>query len=206
MAKSYLIMNRSLLKPKRSAKLQTKMAQTLRIRHIIVGLAMFVAALIFLLWAPAGQASGSRSFPLPNPAGLRPSYGPGYHGRSSPAEINRATNSTLGFSKIFVIGLPERTDKRDAMVLTSSLTGFNLDFIDGVKGESVPDKAFPFGRNREDLPNAYLGSWRSHMNAVRRQVSLHHAASHLFVWKGAWSGTGQRPAADAVCYSTLLVY
>ncbi|KAK7962394.1 uncharacterized protein PG986_003219 [Apiospora aurea] len=86
--------------------------------------------------------------------------------------MNRVTNSTLGFSKIFVIGLPERTDKRDAMTLTSSLTGFNLEWIDGVKGEAVPDKAIPFGKNRDNLPNTYLGSWRSHMNAIRRQVLL----------------------------------
>lgn len=158
------------------------MAQSLRIRHIILTIAIFVAALTFLLWAPPGQASESRPLPLLNPTGSGPSYGPGYHGSSTPNEINRVTNSTLGFSKIFVIGLPERTDKRDAMTLTSSLTGFSLEWIDGVKGESVPDKAIPFQRNREDLPNTYLGSWRGHMNAVRRQVSLHRC-SHLFIGK-----------------------
>jgi len=51
----------------------------------------------------------------------------------------------LGFEKIFAIGLPERSDKRDALALTSSLTGFKIDWVDGVKGESVPDKALPFG-------------------------------------------------------------
>ncbi|KAK8074903.1 glycosyltransferase family 25 protein, partial [Apiospora hydei] len=112
--------------------------------------------------------------PSPTSAPVVPGllYGPEYHGQSSPADINRVTNSTLGFSKIFVIGLPERTDKRDAMTLTSSLTGFNLEWIDGVKGEAVPDKAIPFGKNRDNLPNTYLGSWRSHMNAIRRQVLL----------------------------------
>jgi len=151
-----------------------KMAQTLRMRQIGLGLAMFVVALIFILWTPSFGESQPHSPPISTtpaaPSSSGQLFGPGYHGRSSPANINRVTNSTLGFSKIFVIGLPERTDKRDAMTLTSSLTGFNLEFIDGVKGEAVPDKAIPFGKSRDTLPNTYLGSWRSHMNAVRRQV------------------------------------
>ncbi|KAK8064953.1 hypothetical protein PG994_007591 [Apiospora phragmitis] len=148
------------------------MAQTLRMRQIGLGIATFVVAIIFILWSPRRREYQpySPSISTPVPASSGRSFGPDYHGQSSPADINRVTNSTLGFSKIFVIGLPERTDKRDAMTLTSSLTGFNLEFIDGVKGEAVPDKAIPFGKNRDNLPNTYLGSWRSHMNAVRRQV------------------------------------
>jgi len=72
-------------------------------------------------------------------------------------------NSTLGFEKVFAIGLPERSDKRDALALTSSLTGFKIDWVDGVKGESVPDKALPFGVDRVVLWENNLGSWRGHM-------------------------------------------
>lgn len=54
-------------------------------------------------------------------------YGKDYRGRSSPAEINRVTNDTLGFSKIFAVGLPERSDKRDALTLTAALTGFHVE-------------------------------------------------------------------------------
>ena len=72
-------------------------------------------------------------------------------------------NSTLGFEKIFAIGLPERSDKRDALALTSSLTGFKIDWIEGVKGESVPDKALPFGVDRVALWENNVGSWRGHM-------------------------------------------
>lgn len=42
-----------------------------------------------------------------------------------------------------VLGLKERSDKRDAMVLASSLTGFDVEFVDGVKGDEVPDKVLP---------------------------------------------------------------
>lgn len=95
-------------------------------------------------------------------------YGKDYHGHSSPADINRVTNDTLGFSKVFVIGLPERSDKRDAISLTSSLTGFHVEWVDGVRGETIPDKAVPFGADRKKLWENNLGSWRGHMNAIRR--------------------------------------
>ncbi|KAI0534955.1 hypothetical protein GGR58DRAFT_480962 [Xylaria digitata] len=80
------------------------------------------------------------------------------------------TNNTLGFSNIFVIGLPERTDKRDALTLASALTGFRVEFLDGVRGESIPDQAVPPGVDREALMETNLGSWRGHMNAIQRIV------------------------------------
>ncbi|KAI1172632.1 hypothetical protein F4777DRAFT_560696 [Nemania sp. FL0916] len=84
--------------------------------------------------------------------------------------IDPVTNRTLGFSKIFAIGLPERTDKRDALTLTSALTGFDVAFIDGVRGESIPDQAVPAGIDRTALMETNLGSWRSHLNVIRRIV------------------------------------
>lgn len=82
-------------------------------------------------------------------------------------QIELVANSTLRFQKIFAVGLPERSDKRDALALTSSLTGFSVDWIDGVRGQSVPDKALPYGVDRIKLWENNLGSWRGHMNAVR---------------------------------------
>ncbi|RYP44662.1 hypothetical protein DL768_008896 [Monosporascus sp. mg162] len=76
-------------------------------------------------------------------------------------------NATLGFEKVFAIGLPERSDKRDALSLMASITGFKLTWIDGVRGSSIPDKALPFGWDRKVMPDANLGSWRSHINAIR---------------------------------------
>lgn len=97
-------------------------------------------------------------------------YGRAYKSQSTPEDVNRVTNGTLGFGKVFVVGLPERTDKRDAIALTSSLTGFDVEWVDGVRGEEVPDKAVPFGVNRGVLMETNLGSWRGHMNAIRRYV------------------------------------
>ena len=67
-----------------------------------------------------------------------------------------------------MVGLPERTDKRDAIALTSGLTGFKIEWIDGIRGESISDKALPFGVDRKQLWERNLGSWRGHMNAVRK--------------------------------------
>ncbi|KAL2072427.1 hypothetical protein VTL71DRAFT_11770 [Oculimacula yallundae] len=84
--------------------------------------------------------------------------------------IETTINDTLGFQKVFAVGLPERSDKRDALALISSLTGFKIDWIEGVRGEMVVDKALPFGVDRVKLWESNLGSWRGHMNAVRTIV------------------------------------
>ncbi|KAI1370446.1 glycosyltransferase family 25 protein [Hypoxylon crocopeplum] len=79
-------------------------------------------------------------------------------------------NETLGFEKVFVIGLPERSDKRDALTLMSALTGFKLSWIDGVIGKTISDKALPFGWDRETMRDSNLGSWRGHINVMRHIV------------------------------------
>lgn len=112
--------------------------------------------------SPAADSSSSKS------SGAEKPYGRDYHGHSTPDDINRVTNGTLGFGKVFVVGLPERTDKRDAISLSTALTGFDIEWVDGVRGETIPDKAVPFGIDRKKLMETNLGSWRGHMNAIRR--------------------------------------
>lgn len=116
----------------------------------------------------AGAADTDVGYSSLSASGAEKPYGRDYRGHSEPEDINRVANGTLGFAKVFVVGLPERTDKRDAMALTSSLTGFDVEWIDGVRGESIPDKAVPFRVDRKKLMETNLGSWRGHMNAVRR--------------------------------------
>ncbi|KAI0125494.1 glycosyltransferase family 25 protein [Xylariales sp. AK1849] len=92
---------------------------------------------------------------------------------SATAEKQRKSdvfNQTLGFDKVFVLSLPERSDKRDALSLMSALTGFSLSWIDAVRGSDVVDKALPFGWDREHLRDSNLGSWRAHVNAMRKIV------------------------------------
>ncbi|KAI9707175.1 MAG: hypothetical protein M1836_000135 [Candelina mexicana] len=99
------------------------------------------------------------------PLGPRPSTGK----QGSSAGIG-VTNATLGFEKVFVLNLEERTDKRDSLALASSLTGIKLDFRKGLKGDAVIDKALPYGVDRKTMDPGMLGSWRGHMNIVRTIV------------------------------------
>lgn len=133
-------------------------------RHIIIGVVAFFLVACFVLFTPR-----STSYHTPSSSSSSSAF-PSRIDRSSPADVNRVANGTLGFEKIFVVGLPERSDKRDAIALTSTLTGFAVDWVDGVRGESVPDKALPFGADRKKLWETNLGSWRGHMNAIRRYV------------------------------------
>ena len=77
-------------------------------------------------------------------------------------------NSTLGFQDILLISLPERTDRRDAISLITSLNGITVTkHIKGVKNEDIVQSAIPDGR----LPRGKkLGSYRSHMNAMQHIV------------------------------------
>lgn len=83
---------------------------------------------------------------------------------------------------MLAVGLPERSDKRDALTLISSLTGFKIEWVDGVKGETIKDKAVPYGVDRAKLWESNLGSWRGHMNAVRKYDS--HIIIRFFSYKG----------------------
>ncbi|KAI1880576.1 hypothetical protein JX265_000816 [Neoarthrinium moseri] len=84
--------------------------------------------------------------------------------------INDIQNGTLGFEKIFIVGLPSRTDRRDSMVLAAALSGLEIEFIDGVVGSAVPDKAIPTRPGQGRLPDPSVGSWRGHMNAIQEVV------------------------------------
>lgn len=62
------------------------------------------------------------------------------------------------FQKVFAINLPGLSDKFDAMKVSASLTGFNFDIIEGVKGEDGSEKAI--GVNVDHVRNLYGNSDR----------------------------------------------
>ncbi|KAH6659305.1 hypothetical protein BKA67DRAFT_652544 [Truncatella angustata] len=139
-------------------------------RHIQLSVVALSITLVLLYHSQIYFSSDlQRSEVIASIAKAQHLYGKDYHGQSN-SDINRVTNDTLGFSKILVVGLPERSDKRDAIALTSAATGFHVEFVDGVKGETIPDKAVPAVIDRQALGESNLGSWRGHMNAVRRIV------------------------------------
>ncbi|KAK5046158.1 hypothetical protein LTR84_008615 [Exophiala bonariae] len=77
-------------------------------------------------------------------------------------------NSTLGFQEIFVVNLPERTDKRDAMAVQASLTNITFKISPGVRGDTISEKAKPYGM--EKLRPAEVGAWRAHLNVLQKIV------------------------------------
>lgn len=74
------------------------------------------------------------------------------------------------FQKLLVINMPERTDRRDAVSLAAAVSNMKVEFLMGVRGESVPEDALPPGGSTKSiqLPKRIKGSWRSHMNALQQ--------------------------------------
>ena len=51
--------------------------------------------------------------------------------------------TTEQFEKILALGLPERSDRRDALTLMSSYQNVKLEWMDAVKGEDIKQVAWP---------------------------------------------------------------
>ena len=67
-----------------------------------------------------------------------------------------------------MINLPERTDHKDELIIAGSLLDIHFDFIPGIRGTDVPDRALPIpGDQRSQLGQGNVGSWRAHMNALQ---------------------------------------
>ena len=56
--------------------------------------------------------------------------------------------SYFQFEKVFVVSMPARTDKRDAVSISAAMTDFRFDWVDGVDGTLVSPKAIPEVRHR----------------------------------------------------------
>lgn len=74
------------------------------------------------------------------------------------------------FEKIYVMGLPSRTDRRDGMALQAALSDLSIEFIDGPLGENISEKAIPTAEDGKHLVGGEAGCWRGHMNALQEYV------------------------------------
>jgi hypothetical protein len=54
------------------------------------------------------------------------------------------------------------------MTLSAAVSNINLEFIDGVTGESINPKAYPPPEENKKLLPGIRGSWRTHMNALQK--------------------------------------
>ncbi|KAG0651906.1 hydroxylysine galactosyltransferase 1 [Hyphodiscus hymeniophilus] len=86
-----------------------------------------------------------------------------------PDVTNDVYNKTLGFEKIFVISLPERSDRRDSIILSAALSNIDIEIRDAVRGENVPEQIIP-NENAGRFMKAEVGCWRSHMNIMQEVI------------------------------------
>ncbi|KAI9854797.1 MAG: hypothetical protein M1813_000863 [Trichoglossum hirsutum] len=56
------------------------------------------------------------------------------------------------------------------MILAAASSNIALDWVDGVRGEDVPDKALPLPASPENMNIGNIGSWRAHLNAMAKIV------------------------------------
>lgn len=64
------------------------------------------------------------------------------------------------------------------MLLQAAVSNMQIEFLDGVKGDDISEKAIPLDDTGEHLGPANLGSWRAHMNVIHEYVQLYTFA-HL---------------------------
>ncbi|KIH86906.1 hypothetical protein SPBR_08388 [Sporothrix brasiliensis 5110] len=97
-----------------------------------------------------------------------------HHGRGRGRERHKlladVANTTLGFQEIFVVNLPSRTDRSDAIALAASLTNLKLTFSPGIDSQTVQDRVLPADSAGQPIPAGNKGSWRAHMNVLRRII------------------------------------
>jgi hypothetical protein len=67
-----------------------------------------------------------------------------------------------------VINLPSRSDRRDMMALAGSMSEAKFDFVDGISGDDVLDSVLPPDAQGKKISKGNRGSWRAHMNVLRR--------------------------------------
>lgn len=88
---------------------------------------------------------------------------------------------TTKFQEIFLVSLPERTDRRDSFAVQARLSNISFTVVDGVDGTTVSDKALPYVSlpaymtlmnlltlcQTMDLTSPQVGCWRAHMNIMQ---------------------------------------
>jgi hypothetical protein len=73
------------------------------------------------------------------------------------------------FQRLFAINLPSRTDRRDALASSATVSNLSIDFIDGVYGDDVVLANLSPEQNRK-INNNVKGSWKAHINVLTKSV------------------------------------
>ncbi|OQE91879.1 hypothetical protein PENNAL_c0008G02436 [Penicillium nalgiovense] len=84
-------------------------------------------------------------------------------------DFNAIRNETLEVQKVFAINLVSRPDKRDNIVLGSSLSNFHVEWIDGVTPDEVDARYYPYDWDHGRKQTEYAAR-RAHLNGLQRIV------------------------------------
>ncbi|KAL5374906.1 hypothetical protein DPSP01_011575 [Paraphaeosphaeria sporulosa] len=78
----------------------------------------------------------------------------------------------MGFGKLFVVNLPQNADRRDTMVLASSFSRMNVDWVNGLPDDQPVSETSLRLQDHEKASGQLKQNWRAHINAVRTTVEL----------------------------------
>ncbi|KAI5195360.1 hypothetical protein E4T38_09096 [Aureobasidium subglaciale] len=101
----------------------------------------------------------------------------------SALDFERINNASLGFGKVFLLSLPERSDKRDAVAVQASLSNFTLTVLYGVNGDTISEKALPYTM---DLGPGQKGCWRGHLDVAQKMVMENIQTALVFEDDADW--------------------
>lgn len=113
---------------------------------------------------------------IPSPTSTFKSY---YHDKL-------IANGTLGFEKIYAIGLSERTDRRDSLELAADVTNLHLTWMEGVPAAQMHPKTVPPTYKLNGVLPGVVGCWRSHMNVMRQIVRDKVSSALIFEDDADW--------------------
>ncbi|KAH0255112.1 glycosyltransferase family 34 protein, partial [Aureobasidium melanogenum] len=141
----------------------------------IIGAAGLVIVCVFLLvlhGSSSKRQDSSLEFPY---------FSATTRSKPSGVDYHDVYNETLG--KIFLVSLPERTDRRDSFAVQARLSNISFTVIDGIDGSTVSNKALPYTM---DLTPPQVGCWRAHMNIMQDMVANNIATALIFEDDADW--------------------
>ena len=100
--------------------------------------------------------------------------------------IQAIRNNTLGFGDIYLIHMPDRTDKLDSIRLLTSISNISYTVSPGVDGKDLPHVAWP-GFYKEGVRAAGItGCWRAHMNTAAAILDNHLSSALILEDDADW--------------------
>ncbi|CAK40570.1 uncharacterized protein An11g02090 [Aspergillus niger] len=89
--------------------------------------------------------------------------------RRARSQFEAIRNETLGVFPSNDVDISPHPNYRDNLVLGSSVSGFNIDWVNGITPDEVDPRTYPYNWNYDHKPTEY-GARRAHVNAMQRIV------------------------------------